>query len=365
MSTKTQIANALLTKGTADQWPTPQGPPKKTDELDGLGFTLGHGTWVPWPGERATTTINVWRNPAHWDEPGRYGQNPVWQRNWSPYGWQSLDQWFRDIETNRKCVRLPWGPGWGGPGGTQWWTADNGLTIDFSVACTIDGVKYQPGDGYELQSLRPLDELNRWAINARGLADSAKMGDYWCDGVGVRRAGNTPVGSQGPLNKADGRLTPEHLDSGDWEKPIRMVGLNVQWGTGATARQPGWVEHKLASIPMYANDIVLPMGDHPDMIPCFTVFKLDITDVNILKWVTDSGINPKSALGKSKINYAKGLRNVGWILAETGGGWPIYEATGNKNPEQKVKWDKRGVKTEAIANQFGKNLFKYGKVYVP
>ena len=73
-------------------------------------------------------------------------------------------------------------------------------------------------------------------------------------------------------------------------------------------------------------------------------------------------IAENTALRVSKRWFARGLREHGMRLSETGTGFPILESTGGANPAEKAEWGKCGVKTEQDANNIGAGIFRFGEL---
>ena len=138
----------------------------------------------------------------------------------------------------------------------------------------------------------------------------------------------------------------------------------MQAGTGATAAAGGWVEHPLQEQPYKGHPVTLPLGDSLLMIPCWTTFRLDITNAQIEQWIIDQGLVPTSAAANSKRNFARGLRDQGWQLSESGTGNPVIESKGSLVADVRAEFAARGLVTETHYRNLGKNVFNYGRVYV-
>lgn len=337
-------ADAFVKFGAAQNWPPYNKPP-----LMGIGFTLGAGSWPEWDGSATSSRLRLWRNPAVWDEPARYGTVTAWK---VPHYSDPLQQFYAAVYAARTPALIPWGPGFSGAGGTQPQSADNGCI----VRVTADGARR-----FEMQGLAPVNDLDVFAINARGFGGDerrARIGDWRCDAVTEIAPGVTVHGSQGPLSKAQGLLRPQDL-AGPWTEAKRLVGFNVQWGIGAKAAPGGRVEHPRHQQP-YGAPIVLPEGDDPNMMPSFTPLLFDITDGDIERWLADEKVDLNSMLAVSKRWFAIGLRDHGLRLAESGTGNPIIESNGGVNPTTAKQWAARGVISEQVANDIGRGLFRYG-----
>lgn len=341
-------AEAFIDKGARGNWPPTNNPPSYS-----IGFTLGHGSWPEWHARNSDRTARLWRNPNGdlWDQPARYGTISVWKAKKATGVFlfdflRQLKQYQLDLEANRRPLLIPWGKNWSGAGGTQPQSADNGCIIN------IDAER-----SYEIQGLAPLSATDVLLVNARALATVAYLGDYRCDGIAARAPGVKAVGSQGPWWKRDGLLRPDDLSKA-WTEPKRLVGFNVAFGPKAVAAAGGWVEHR-SPTPTYDG---LPAdGVHPDLIPCWTLFRLDITDDEIAQWVADEKVD--SLLGASMACFARGLRSHGMRLAESGTGNPLIESSGGTVPAERSAWAARGVTSNDIANRIGHRLFAYGRLY--
>ncbi len=346
----TDAGDAFVRKGARGNWPPTNNPPSYS-----IGFTLGHGSWPEWEARNATMKVRMWRNPNPspdgsyiWDEPARYGSIAEWKPK-KAKGWfihpffRDLKQWQLDIDAVRTPLPLPWGKNWCGPGGTQSTSSDNGMIVN------IDAER-----SYEILGLAPLSVTDVAQINARALAPVASLGDFRCDGIAARAPGIRPHGSQGPLWKRDGLLRPDDL-SRPWTEPKRLVAFNVDWGPKATAAKGGWVEHP-EDRPPYEG---VPESGHADLIPCFTLFRLDITDADIEAWIESEGVHDRN-LAESMRWFARGSRSQGWRLAESGTGVPFIESTGGVVPSERSAWAARGITDEATANRLGRNLLRFG-----
>lgn len=346
----TDAAQAFINKGARGNWPPTNNPPSHS-----IGFTLGHGSWPEWHAKNSDRTARLWRNPNGdlWDQPARYGTISAWKPA-KATGWflfdflRQLRQYALDLEAIRRPLVIPWGKNWSGAGGTQPGSSDNGCIIN------IDDQR-----SYEIQGLAPLSATDVLQINARALATVAYLGDYRCDGIAARAPGVKPVGSQGPWWKRDGLLRPDDL-SRPWTEPKRLVVFNTQFGPNAQARKPGWVEHTGSTPPVEG----LPAnGTDPDLIRCAEWLKLDITDDEIEQWITDEDVDPRTNLAESMRCLARGCRSQGLQVRERGTGNPIIESTGGTVPAERSAWAARGVTSEDIARNLGRNLFRYGRLY--
>lgn len=360
---------ALLNRGSIDQWSVDGMPPRRTTPLDGIGTVLGASSFTPWPGYSTSSRVNLWRNPALWEQidqvNGRWITVKEWQRRllWG----DPLGQFFWDWKVTRTPFRLPWELSWSGAGG-QTLDKDNGLIIRL----TADGTA-----ALELQGFAPLTDLEIAAINFRCAGEYAHRGEYRCDGLAVRPSatGLKVVGSQGPVYKEDPQadlLRPEDL-SRPWSTVKRLVVFNVSWGTGATAAPGGRVEHTAPLQPYLAGRVKLPMGDGPDMVRCFQGFIFDITDTAIEAWLDSE--KASGALRESKRNYARGWRGDGLPkdaagrpigpsvrVAESGTGTTIMEPLAGANVSVLAEYRTRGVDSESVANQLGHGMFPFGQL---
>lgn len=338
-------ANAFLNWGSYKHWTGEQ-----TEPLDGIGITLGHGSWPVWAARDATTQLRVWPNPELWDQPGRYGTVPAWNVG---------GRFTSDPLRRRYPAAIPWDAAWSGAGGTQAHASDNGLIVE-----------YGDGTAWTLQGTRPGHAFDGAAIAARcsrwwppNFAAPYRPGDMIADAIRWVAPGVPQRGSQGPISKLDGLLRPEHL-AGPWGRPVRLVGFNVAHGPGAKAVAPGWVEHPRAGQRAASGGlpVALPEGDDPRMVRPFTLFRLDITDDDIMRWLDDQNITD-GVLRTSKGWFAQGLRDRGMRLAETGTGQPILESSGGVNPDERQRWADRGIRTDRDARELGAGLFRYGTLY--
>lgn len=323
------------------------------ERVDGIGFTLGHGSWPVYEAPaKPSQWRTVWRAPVTtptegdwWASRGRFGSIPQWFP--APTGLPWLD-WPASIAATRWALILPWEPSWREVGGTQAQSADNGCIIVMPN-----------GSRYELQGMAKLG-LSATAANFRTFFSGLPAPDHYrIDGVYWSGSGQAPQGSQGPWSKLDGLMRPDWL-AGPWPGPVRLVGFNPQFGFGATAVKGARVEHVHAEQrEQWVRDI-LPTGNDPRMIPCGQRFKVDITDDQIEQWLDAEGIPQNATLRASKRWFAIGMRTHGMRLSETGTGDPILESSGGVNPTEAAAWKARGVSSEQIANQIGRNLFRYG-----
>lgn len=348
-----QAAAAFVHWGSLDHWTG-----TRTRPLDGIGITLGHGSWPIWHQDDATTTLRVWPNPAHWDEHARFGTVPAWALRTghaTPGGRLTPD---RAARSNPAVI--PWNPSWSGAGGTQWERADNGVIVAM-----------RDGTAWTIQGSRPGHIADAIAITARTLrlegwalrAAVTKPGDMVADAIRHIAPGITQRGSQGPISKLDGLLRPHHL-AGPWGHPVRLVGFNVAHGPGATAAPGGWVEHPGRGERARAGGlpVALPEGPDPRMVRPFTLLRLDISDQGIDAWLDAEGVTDP-VLRTSKAWFAVGLRDRGMRLAETGTGSPILESSGGINPAERQAWADRGIRTDHDARTLGAGLFTHGRLY--
>ena len=341
----TDPVRAFLNHGNVDQWTRGAGP------ITGIGTTMGHGSWPIYEAPAKPTSWRVfWRNPDTnggdlWSQPGRFGTI----RQWFP---KQTGRWWVDMPANVAALRtpllIPWDPAWKEVGGTQQQSPDNGVIVKVGAAF------------YEIQGMAALNWISAAHVNARTfMSGLPKVGDYRADGINYNDGTTVPQGSQGPWSKLDGLMRPSWL-RGPWPGPVRLVGFNVQYGPDAVAVPGARVEHPLPGQPY--PDGNLPAGNDPRMIPCGQVFKLRITDIGIEQWLDAEKIAENTALRVSKRWFARGLREHGMRLSETGTGFPILESTGGANPAEKAEWGKCGVKTEQDANKIGAGIFRFGEL---
>lgn len=342
----TNIAEAFLKYGSIDCW-----PPKNGGPITGIGITLGHGSWPVYQAPAKPKAWRLfWRNPDGdlWDQPGRFGTIESWFPKMTGMWWVDFPKTMTAL---RSPLVVPWDPAWTEVGGTQSASADNGIIIELP-----------DGTAYELQGMAKLNVATAAHVNARTFFSGAPTAEHYrIDGVFFRNGRNKPQGSQGPWSKSDGLMRPNWL-RGPWPGPVRLVGYNVQFGPTATAVKGARVEHPKAEQPYRNHPVTLPMGNDPRMIPCGQLFKLDITDAEIEKWLDVEKVPPNSQLRVSKRWFAIGLRDHGMRLSETGTGFPILESSGGANPVEKAEWAKYGVNTEADANRLGAGVFAHGRL---
>ena len=299
---------------------------KPGQTVDGIGFTLDNWSWPRWNAADAKSSLRIWPNPDLVGEVGR----------WHGTGWNG--------SMPIVPLTVPWGTGWRGGGGS-----DNGLII-------IDGART-----ITLQGLAPLSWWHRAQIvlGSRFRSQPSEW-DYRADGIGTTGPGTAVRGSQGPWTKLDGLLTPEHLASDDpWPGPLRLVTANPQWGPGATAAPGAWVEHPGPKPVGYMAPEV-PSGPDPRTIRCGQRLFLDITNAEITRWLDTSRV--PGELRAAKARFARGLRDHGMRLSETGSGEPIIESCGGVNPVDRKAFALLGITTETQANQLGAGLFAAARV---
>lgn len=373
-------ALALDLLGDADNWPPRRLPPSHS-----IGIMTEEGSWPEFPGYDptiATTSRVMWRSPqaapgggALWDEPGRYGTIPEWQpakaSGWFLFPWlRNLKQWSLDMEANARPLLVPWSNSWREAGGTQE-DKDNGAVVLLSG-----------GRWLEIQGARPVNVSDVWLINLRG--GKAALGHWVCDGVGLvtPQTRKFVQGSQGPLSKRDGTVGPEYLTRFLPDFEARLVGFNVAFDTTApdpaVAVPPGWVEHRLAGQPYRNHPVTLPAGRHPNMIPCYTGFALDITDAGIEQWLAHlaaTGRRKSIRYEEARRQFARNLR--GWQtdadapkagtkrptrvrLAETGTGSKMLESKGTLEPVTAAAFAKCDVVTAADGAALGEDITRFG-----
>lgn len=358
-------AEAFLNYGSIDCWLKPG------TKVTSIAPTLGHGSWPIWPGwdkTRANQWIVVWPNPDFGTvagNPARFGTIAEWKpkkaTGWFLFDWlRQLKQWELDLAAIRTPFLLPWGNGWGGPGGTQPESPDNGMMID---------TKQDGSEGIEILGLarledNPIGQVKVWQINQRALAPVAAVGHYRVDSIAWRKPGIPKHGSQGPMGKRDGLMRPAYL-AGPSTEPLRVVGYNVQFGPKATAAPGGWPEHPLPGQP-YANNggVTLPEGPDPRMIPSYQGFRLEITDAEIGRWLDGEAATGK--LRQSMRQYAENLRGDGkrvtLRVAETGTAVPIIESSGTLEPTERAAWAAVGINTDDDAARLGRNILRAGRL---
>jgi len=298
---------------------------KPGQTVDGIGFTLDEWSWPRWDAAATTGWLRVWPNPDLISAPAR----------WTGTGWGAkmpLDP-----------LVIPWGPGWRGGGGS-----DNGVII-----------AGRNGETITAQGLAPLAWWHRLQISAATWwRANLTEWDWRADAISITRPGDQVRGSQGPWTKLDGLLVPELLASdAPWPGPLRLVAVNGQWGPGATAAPGAWVEHPgPARYGHMAAEV--PSGADPRCIPCGSVIRLDITEQQISRWL--DAAKATGRLRETKARFARGLRDTGMRLSETGSGEPIIESCGAVNPVDRKAWASLGVTNNIEATQLGAGLFTHG-----
>ena len=308
--------------------------------LDGIGVRLGAGSWARWNGWEGTRTIRVHPSPASWNMPGLWG---------------TVEQWAGRAAPSARPLMVPWGNGWGGPGG---FTAeqDNGIMVDLDRDRT---------EGYELLGLRPATLLDRFLI---GWATGAMPADgcYVADRINQRRPGVTPKGAQGPWWWQQGVLGPEMLRGAPWNGPLRIVVHNVSFGPTAVSADPaGWVEHTEPGQPYGpTHPVVYPEGPDHRMVDCGQEYTVTIDDARIGRWLDDMKV-PRGELRTSKGMFAEGLARHGMKLMLTGTGNPHGIAVGWRNRVNRAAWAAVGVTTDLEARQLGAGLFRYCTIGAP
>lgn len=320
-----------------DNWPTKTAPAKNVPPvpLDGIGVRLGAGSWARWNGWEGTRTIRVLPSPDSWDDPGM---------------WSTVEQWAGRKTPTAEPVGVPWGNGWGGPGGFTGQN-DNGIMVDLDR----DRV-----EGWELLNLRPSTLIDRfliaWATGTPMPPESLMVADR----INQRRPGVAPKGAQGPWWWQQGVLGAEMLRGAPWRGPLRIVVHNVSFGPKATSADPaGWVEHPLPGQPYGpSHPIVYPEGPSPRMVDCGQEIAVTIDDARIGRWLDDQRV-PKGELRTTKGMFAEGLARHGLKLMLSGTGNPHGIAISSRNPADAAAWAAIGVTTDQEARQLGAGLFRY------
>lgn len=376
-------ATAFLNFGSYLNWPPHNKPPAMS-----IGFTLTHGTWPVYRKSDATTTSRLWRSPqfteyggALWDEPGRFGTIDIWKKKpiWTAYKgtwlhWlHDLHQFNADLAVERRWLDLPWNPKWVTPGGTDQTRSDNGVIIDLGS-----------GQYYAVQGMRPAHGGDHLLSGIRTQGQGTRDGDWVCDGVGLYKPGTVPHGSQGPKAKHDGLITPSFLSGFIPNIEVRLVGLNVEYGAGARAVKPGWVERPFSGIyngnPFGpASGVIMPEGPDPKMMPNFVGFAIDISDAEIERWIAHLDRKyPGKRTDRYRESQRWAARNLrGWPhddvrpsgplktrirLSETGGGEPIFESVGRYSHGK--EFAALGVSTDSDAYRIGEDLFLFARLVV-
>jgi len=311
------------------------------DPLDGIGVRLGPGSWARWNGWESTRTIRVHPSPDAWDSPGM---------------WSTVAMWAGRKTPTSKPVLVPWGNGWGGPGGFTL-EQDNGIMVDLAP---------DRAEGFELLGLRKATVLDRFLIGWACRTAMPADGCYVADRINQRRPGVVPKGAQGPWWWQQGVLGPEMLRGAPWRGPLRIVVHNVSFGpTAVSADDDGWVEHPLPGQPYGPNHpIVYPEGPDPRMLDCGQELTVSIDDARIDRWLDDYRI-PAGPLRVTKGNFADGLRRHGMKLMLTGTGNPHGIAVSGVNPADRRAWADIGVVSDLEARELGRGLFRYATIGAP
>lgn len=331
--------DALLQWGPIDNWPTKTGPAKSSTPLDGIGVRLGPGSWARWNGWESTRTIRVFPSPDAWDSPGL---------------WSTVEQWAgRKTPTARPAV-IPWGNGWGGPGGFTL-DQDNGIMIDLAP---------DRAEGWELLGLRRATILDRFLIGMACRTAMPADGCYVADRINQRRPGVVPKGAMGPWWWQQGVIGPEMLRGAPGVGPLRIVMHNVAFGPTAVAAPGAWVEHPLPGQPYGPNHpVVYPEGSDQRMADCGTRFTVEINDARIGRWLDDYRV-PKGELRTTKGMFAEYLAREGMQLMVTGTGNPHAVACSGVNPQTRRAWADIGMVDDQTARELGRGLFRYATIGV-
>ena len=293
--------------------------------VDGIGFTLDEWSFTATLGRRGDH-----RMAASVAEP-----RPDLRTG-------TVDRHRLGCEDAARSAGDPVGPGWRGGGGS-----DNGVII-----------AGRNGETITAQGLAPLAWWHRLQISAATWwRANLTEWDWRADAISITRPGDQVRGSQGPWTKLDGLLVPELLASdAPWPGPLRLVAVNGQWGQGdrrtrCVGRAPGPARygHMAAEV---------PSGADPRCIPCGSVIRLDITEQQISRWL--DAAKATGRLRETKARFARGLRDTGMRLSETGSGEPIIESCGAVNPVDRKAWASLGVTNNIEATQLGAGLFTHG-----
>lgn len=335
---------SLLQWSPPNNWPTRTGPAASSSPLDGIGIRLGAGSWARWDGWKATRWAYVFPAPDAWDSPGLWG---------------TVEHWAQGDRFTP--LRVPWGNGWGGPGGFTK-DQDNGILVDLAP----DRV-----EGYELLGMRPATVFDRALINLRAWTDGAakwgtevaRAGCYVADRINHRRPGVVPKGAQGPWWWQEGVLTPEMLRGAPGGGPLRIGMHNVSFGPTAVAARGAWVEHPDPGQP-YGPDhpILYPEGPDPRMVDCGAEFDVSIDDARIGRWLDDSKI-PKGELRTTMGMFAEYVARNGMRLMLTMKATPHAVAVSSINKTDAAAWAAIGV-TPTNAPRLGAGLFRYATIGV-
>ena len=179
---------------------------KPGETVDGIGFTLGHGSWsVVQAPAKPTAWRTFWRAPVTtptegdwWSSRGRFGTIPQWFPAPTGLPWLDIPAALGALRT---ALVLPWDRSWTEVGGTQAQSADNGM-----IVVMPDGTRY------EFQGMAPLGMVGAVAANIRTFWSGLPAPDHYrIDGVYWSGSGQAPQGSQGPWSKLDGLMRPDWL----------------------------------------------------------------------------------------------------------------------------------------------------------
>lgn len=315
-----QLGALLRDFGAARCWTQPG------QTVTGVGTSLSDWCWpinytadVP-----SVQMMPVWPNPDLWDEKPRWNGNNKWP------------------------LPIPWHP-----------TFVTGRGSDFGTI-----IRQPDGTDIEIQGLSTVEWWHALAINIRMVGAWRTLigqgpchpGQWRADGIGVLPPGAPTHGSQGPWRKTDGLLTPQMLATDQpWSGPLRLVVANVQHGPGATAAKDAWVEHPNGRPD---NPTWLPRGNDPRCLPSGTHLRLEISDHGIEQWLGDT----RGPLRATKLRFARGLRDHGMRVSETGTGDPIIESVGALRPQDKRAWADLGVTTDRHGGELGAGLFSHAGI---
>lgn len=311
-----------------------------------LGTRFDSCSWPIWSErlDQPNRHITLWRNPQHLDSPGR---------------WHGVDEWARKPgQTARQWaavpLRVPWGNGWGGDGGTS----DNGCIVELT-----DGTRL------EIQGLSPVNIVDAVLINLRAGKTVARTSHYRADCVVHRRPGVEPKSAMGPKWRSDGLLRPDHLRQLIVEE-LALTVFPLQFGPNGRAVDGGWVESPGAKIPFRTD--VKRAGDDERLFPCFQGFRVDILDAEIEAWI--SAVKTPANLVESRRWFARNLRGyttdadrptaprATMRATMSGTGSTNINSVGTRVPRIKAQWIAAGVTSDAIARKIGDRILEHGEL---
>ena len=276
------------------------------------------GSWPEFPGYDptiATTSRVMWRSPRRlpaagfWDEPGRYGTIPEWQpakaSGWFLFPWlRNLKQWTLDMEANARPLLVPWSNSWREAGGTQE-DKDNGAVVLLSGGRWLEIQGARPSTCRMCGSSTSVEARPRWGIGcvmASGSSPRRRGSSYRGRKARCRNATAPSAPSTSPGSSLTSRPGSSDSMSRRHDRPRPRRRSPARLG-GASPRRP--------AVPEPPGDA--PAGRHPNMIPCYTGFALDITDAGIEQWLAHlaaTGRRKSIRYEEARRQFARNLR--GW-----------------------------------------------------